>query len=314
MADTKNKRTWVLDGLYNFVSSGFNHPISMSALFHDEIVEEQDQDDWLMTLIDLSMERLIDLSMSDSFNATSAQLTAAGRTEVEDLRKRRANPKSRKVAARDAVLRWVVAHPRQSVAPIEQAPDYYFEGQPLTQADVAESIEYLRQRRLIDGLSGDDTLVVAWPTAEGIDCDERPEGSVSDYLHRRGGGHAGPTVNIHGDNNGILGWANGTIKQEIATTTTTTTGAIGEELKLLIAALLQAKPALGLSKVDADALNSDLKVVEGQLSASEPNKDVAGNFMQRALGVLEKQAENALAMVLTAFVKAQMTNMGLPPQ
>jgi hypothetical protein len=58
-----------------------------------------------------------------------------------------------------------------------------------------------------------------------------------------------------------------------------------------------------------------LKTHSGQVTWPQlPDKVVTSTFMRRALDVVEKQAGNALGIVLTAYVRWQMQQMGLPPQ
>jgi hypothetical protein len=169
-----------------------------------------------------------------------------------------------------------------------------FEGAPFTPGDVADALQYLDEKHLIDGLRGDDTVMTAWLTATGQDCVDLFGGSVGEYVRRNERGGTVNNGNFHGPVSGNVGWQNQSLTQ-----TASTTGFAGDELKVIVEALRQAAPTFGLPEADAQDLDRHLAAVEDELEQAEPSKEVTTTFIHRALNVVEKQTESALGLVLT---------------
>ncbi|HEX8626832.1 MAG TPA: hypothetical protein VF755_01515, partial [Catenuloplanes sp.] len=64
-----------------------------------------------------------------------------------------------------------------------------------------------------------------------------------------------------------------------------TTGLAGDEIGVLIRAIVEALPALGLSEEQAAAVRSNAAVIEGELGRSQQNSGVVATMMSRTLEV-----------------------------
>ena len=307
MSETKLRRIQVLDRLYDF-RPGSGEMAGFSYLIGGEHADFDEQRAWADVLTDLEREGMIMLSTGLNFDGYSALIKGPGRREVEDRRSRRSNVGLRRLAVRDAVISWISLNQRQPTTGMTDGGILLFEGDPFSSDELHQALRYLDEKGLIDGLRGDDTVMTAWLTAEGHDCVDKYGGSVSDYVRR--GERAGTTnyVTVHGDNSGNIGWDSQTLTQ-----TATTTGVARDELTTIVAALRQATGALGMGEDDEKEIGRHLDIVDAELSQAEPSKEVTTTFLRRAVAVVEKQTENALGLVLTAYVKWQMQRMGLPP-
>jgi hypothetical protein len=306
--DTEPGRIQVLDRLYDFRPDNPAEMADISVMLNHSDVDPQDQVAWMDLLRGLDADGLITLSPALSFEGFAAVIKGPGRAEVEARRRRRADTGLRRRCARDAVIQWISGHPRHPTTDMPNAGLAHFEGAPFTPGDVADALQYLDEKDLIDVLRGDDTVMTAWLTAAGQDCVDLFGGSVGEYVRGDERGGTVNNVNFHGTVSGNVGWQNQTLTQ-----TASTTGFAGDELRLIVQALRQAAPTLGLPEADAHDLDRHLTAVEDELEQAEPSKEVTTTFMHRALNVVEKQAESALGLVLTTYLKMKLQEMGMLP-
>ncbi len=311
MTDSEILRIQFLDWLYDFRGEQQGELPAVVDFLGDEEPDDHTETVWRGILRDLHADGLISLAETMGFGGTSAMLTGAGRADVEGRRsRRRQDPARRNAAARDAVVRWVYAHPRSpDLGPMLFDADSFYEGQPFELADLDAALEYLRGKGLVKGTDvAEAVLLDVELTDQGLDCAEQFAGSVSEYV-RRGEGARGTThyVNFNAPVSGAVAWANRDVTQ-----TVTSTGMAGDELAVLVRAIAQAAPILGLPEEDAGRIASNAKLVEGELVNAQPDAGVVRTFMRRILATLGNAADSALALVLGAYAKELMRKVGIP--
>ncbi|TDW88795.1 hypothetical protein [Kribbella sp. VKM Ac-2566] len=312
MTETEIWRIQLLDWLFDFRPANPGH----FAKIVDFLDEDERTDGRLHGLLRgilhrLRDEDLITLAEGMGFDGLDASITAAGMADVEARRERRHDPALRNSAARDATLRWINRHPR-SPDPRDMLVDRstYYEGQPLEIADLTAALEYLLSKDLVTGVTKVAEFVLLEPelTSKGIDCVEQYGGSVSVYLKRGGeGGGTQHNVNFHGPVSGNVAWASETVTQ-----TATTTGIAGDELAVLVHAIIEAIPSLGLPAEESAKLARELEVIDAELVTTSPDAGVVQTFMRRVLATVGGAANSALAAVLMAYAKDQMRKLGIP--
>jgi hypothetical protein len=185
----------------------------------------------------------------------------------------------------------------------------YYEGQPLELTDLTAALEYLLSKEFVTGVTkvAEFVLLEADLTDKGIDCAEQYGGSMSAYLKRGGNGGTQHNVNFHGPVSGNVAWAIETVTQ-----TATTTGIGGDELAVLVHAISEAIPSLGLPAEESARLARELEVLDAELVTSSPDAGVVRTFMRRVLATVGGGANSALASVLTAYAKDLMRKLGIP--
>jgi hypothetical protein len=141
MTDSEILRIQFLDWLYDFRGGRPGElPVVVDFLGNEE-PDDHTETVWRSILRELDHEGLIRLSETMGFGGASAMLTGAGRADVEGRRKRRQDPARRNAAARDAVVRWVYAHPRlPDLKPMLVDGDSFYEGQPFEMADFGRGV------------------------------------------------------------------------------------------------------------------------------------------------------------------------------
>jgi hypothetical protein len=92
----------------------------------------------------------------------------------------------------------------------------------------------------------------------------------------------------------------------------TSTGIAGDELAVIVRAIIQAAPVLGLSEEDAVRIASNAQLVEGELANDQLDAGVVRTFMQRILATLSSATDSALGLVLGAYAKWFMRKVGIP--
>jgi hypothetical protein len=310
MTETEILRIQFLDWLYDVGSERPSEQAKVVDFLGDDEPDHQTETVWRGILRELDSDGLIRLAETMGFGGTSATLTGAGRGDVEARRKRRQNPARRNAAGRDAVVRWVYAHPKApDLSPMVTDPDSFYEGQPFDLPDFDAALKYLLAKGLVTGQDvAEFVLLHAELTDKGIDCAENFGGSVSDYLRRSEDGGGTTNVNFHGPVSGAIALGNRDVTQ-----TVTSTGIAADELVVLVRAIAEAVSVLGLSEEDASTIASDAQIIEGELVHEKPDAGVVRTFMGRILAKLgNAAASSALALVLTAYVKELMRKVGIP--
>jgi hypothetical protein len=279
---------------------------------------------WRGTLRALNNEGSIMLSESMDFAGTSAMITDQGRTEVEARRareaaerqaqqRRRADPVLRRAAAVNGLLRWLYdqdtdATQRLHIDQVLTSEHAMFEGERLPEAMIRRAAQHLQDNELICGDSGVAEIegpITAQITPLGQDCVESG-GNVADYLRRKTE-RAANITNFHGTVSGNVSWDSTHVTQ-----TATTTGLAGDEIGVLVRAIAEAIPALGLPDEQAATVRDSVDVIEGELAHSDPDRHILKMMMRRTLEALTGATSGTLGLLLTGYAKQLMRNAGIP--
>ncbi|MGC1211997.1 MAG: hypothetical protein WA890_12120 [Micromonospora sp.] len=210
----------------------------------------------------------------------SIWLTEAGRREAAARIERRKDNRARRVACRDAVLRWVYERDANGesteVAEIVNSPYGWFNGELFSAADLVEAVRFLRERGLLGGTDETPTIEPA-----GTECIEQ-YGGVVDYLNRGDG--AGVNVTIMGNNNGQLAVANRDVAQNQTNMNQVEALAIFAKALREFGQLLPAEQQPEYEEVAA--------ALEREAAKAEPNKGWVKSLIDRAKGLLEGAPQN----------------------
>jgi hypothetical protein len=267
----------------------------------------EDKNEWNRILQDLAEMKAITLAES-MFAGSSVAMLPAGRIEVEERRQRRSDTELRRQASQDAVLAWIAVNPGEdNIDALMSDPDFFFEGRPLGPRDVGTALSSLQNQCLVTGNRVHETaLLGARLTPDGLHRFSRMRGDVP---NSNSDGMTTNNINFHGPVSGNVAWSNQSVSQSA-----TTSGLAGEELSVLVHALMQAVPTLNLSNRDANSLDSDLRNVDDELSRPQPAKGIVATYLGRAMATMGRQGGNALALVLGAYTKHLLSQMGLSPE
>jgi hypothetical protein len=309
LTESQVRRARLLDWLYDY-------PGDMASIveFLGHEPDEPTENLWRGTLRALAKDGLIRLAETMGFAGTSVFITDDGRADVEARRARRENPALRRAAAANGLLRWLY----------EQDPY----GASWSQIDQIESTDYAvfeggrlpgqLFRRVADHLHGEglitagsyvaeyDGPLTAQLTRKGQECVETG-GDVAEYLNRKKE-QATNVTHFHGPISGSnVSWASAHVTQ-----TATTTGMAGDELKVLIRAIAEALPVLGLSDDQVAVVQRNAEIIEGELQQSEPDKHVVKTMLTRSMDTIVGAGNSALGMVLIGYAKELMKRAGIP--
>lgn len=206
---------WLIDWAYAY--SKMKPGLIPSVAEMVKAVGVEDRIPLVEPYVDIAVDTLIEdgllkggaKSMGCHGMAQPIWLSEAGRREAVARIERRKDNRARRTACRDAVLRWVYERQAErkstGIAGITKCPYGWFNGVPFSDADLAEAMAFLRERKLLGGTDDAPTIEQA-----GIECIEQ-YGGVVDYLNRRDSG--GVNVTIMGDNSGQLAVANRDVVQ-----------------------------------------------------------------------------------------------------
>ncbi|TDC81265.1 hypothetical protein E1193_15240 [Micromonospora sp. KC606] len=308
MTGSQARRVKLLDWLYDYPGD-----VAGIVDFLGQEPDELTENLWRGTLRALDKDGLIRLAETMGFAGTSAFITDGGRAEVEARRARRENPALRRAAAANGLLRWLY----------EQDPY----GESWSQIDQIESTDYAvfeggqlpaqLFRRVADHLHGEGLLVAGSYVAEfdgpltaqltrrGQECVEIGA-DVAEYLNRT---KEQPTnvTHFHGPVSGSnVSWASAHVTQ-----TATTTGIASDELGVLLRAIAEALPVLGLSNEQAAAVQRNAEIIEGELQQSDPDKHVVKTMLMRTADTIVGAGNSALGLVLTGYAKELMKKAGI---
>lgn len=157
-----------------------------------------------------------DGGMTDS--SRSAHLTEWGLARARAWRSLSQQPRSRRVACRDALLDWLDAEGEgaASFEPFEGDVRAFFFGSPFTKNEVVAAAEFLRDQGLIAGMSSSWGGGPLRPrlTSEGHKCLERHDGSVVDYQQAPVGGTSNVNVS-HSQNVNVASLSSGTQQSNV---------------------------------------------------------------------------------------------------
>ncbi|MBC9000485.1 hypothetical protein [Micromonospora aurantiaca (nom. illeg.)] len=320
MTDSEERRIRLLEWLYEH--DGASMPSMYEFL--GEVPDEKTEELWRGTLRRLFKDGLIMLGETYEIAHTSADLTDAGRANVEERRhrqaaeremqaRRRADPALRRAAASNGLLRWAYDQDPDGgkwlyVDQFLSSGHAVFEGESLPESVVRRAALNLQENGLVRGDSGVAEIegpITLQITSAGQDCIESG-GDVADYLRRRND-RAANITNFHGPVSGNVSWDSTHVTQ-----TATTTGVAGDELAVLVRAIAEAIPVLDLSEEQQAAVRRNVDVIEGELEQPEPDQHTVKNLMRRTLDVIEGSTTSALGILLTGYAKELMRSAGVP--
>lgn len=202
--------------------------------------------------------------------SSSARLTPVGASLASAWATARASLRQRRAACRDALLEWLYEQPGEVSDVTAFLPDVRarFFGDPFSEAEANEALDYLGEVGLAKGIS------VAWGgsllrpdvTADGKTCVERYNSSVGAWLARSG---TGTTFSIS-NSQGVTIASN----SPGATQTVTITTDARQQMLQTADALLATLPVLGLDPEDVDRAHevAERLRAEAEREESEPGR------------------------------------------
>jgi hypothetical protein len=211
--------------------------------------------------------------------------------------------------ARNALLAWLHDHEGTQHGPVRlegflRDPRSAVDGHFFSPADLDAAATYLHQKGLINGLLADDVPIAAGLTTEGVDCMEQG-GNVAEYLTPRPGG---VTYNFHAPISGT----NVAVGDQ-ATQHATVNGVNADSLRILMQAITEALPGLGLDTQDQkDAQDATYQVVL-EIKQHQPDQQRLCAAITKVRDFLARAANQALAAVLSAAIDHERSKLGLPP-
>ncbi|MFJ6153882.1 hypothetical protein [Micromonospora profundi] len=224
------------------------------------------------------------------------KLTETGRTEAVARLERRKDSRARRMACRDAVLRWVYERDANGesteIAEIATSPYGWFNGELFGAADLVGAVQFLRERGLLGGTDETPTIELA-----GIECIEQ-YGGVVDYLNRGDG--AGVNITIMGNNSGQLAVANRDVAQNQTNMNQV------EALAIFAKALREFGQLLPVEQ--QPEYEEVATALEREAAKAEPNKGWVKSLIDRAKGLLEGAPENLQNLAQVAKVVFDVYN------
>ncbi|MEU7574081.1 hypothetical protein [Micromonospora sp. NPDC049240] len=229
----------------------------------------------------------------------SLWLTDAGQREAMVRVERRKDSRARRLACRDAVLRWVYERDANGesteITQIGASPYGWFNGELYSAADLVTAVQFLRERRLLGGTDEIPTIEPA-----GTECIEQ-YGSVVDYLNRGDG--AGVNVTIMGNNSGQLAVANRDVAQN------QTNANEGQVLAIFAEALREFGRLLPEDQRSRyEMVASEL---EQEAAKDEPNKPWVRSLLDRGKDLLESAPANLQHLAQVAKIGFELHGQGL---
>ncbi|MEU1647236.1 hypothetical protein [Micromonospora zamorensis] len=323
MTESEKRRVDLLEWLYNYRGG---QPGAMPAVvdFLDGEPDEHTEELWRGTLRGLKRDGLIILAESYGFGGVSALITDRGRAAVEAWRKhqgaereaqerRRADPALRRAASANGLLRWAYEQDPDGtkwlyVDQFLSSAHSFYEGQRLPENLVRRAALNLQENELVRGDKGvaeTEGPIVVQITTLGQDCIESG-GDVASYLRQR---HERATniTNFHGPVSGNVTWDSTHVTQ-----TASTTGMAGDELAVLVRAIAEAVPVLGLSEEQQAAVRRNVEVIEGELGQQQPDQQVVKTLLRRTLDLVGSTANSTLGLLLAGYAKELMRSAGIP--
>ncbi|PWR15088.1 hypothetical protein DKT69_12855 [Micromonospora sicca] len=323
MTDSEKRRIAILEFLYDHRPHQPGELASMVEFLGSE-PDDHTEDLWRGTLRGLKRDDLIMLAESYEFAGTSALITDRGRAFVEARRshqaaeqearnRRRTDPALRRAAATNGLLRWLYEQDPDGgkglyVDQVLSTEHAVFEGDRLPENLIRRVAQYLQDSGLVRGDKGVAEIegpITVQITPLGQDCIESG-GDVASYLRDRDA-RSTTITNFHGPVSGNVSWNSTHVTQ-----TATTTGTAGDELAVLVRAIAEAVPVLGLSEDQAAAVRRNTQVIEAELEQPEPDQRTVTNLVGRTLDIVTGASSSALGLLLTGYAKELMKSAGLP--
>lgn len=230
----------------------------------------------------------------------ACSLTPSGIAYIEDMRKRRDDPMRRRMAARDAVLRWLYAsnvkgNPVPDISDFTPSPHGTFYGLDFTEQETAQAMAWLMDQDYLKGAKGwsSTRAVGARITTKGEQLVESG-GSVNDVAPASAAAHAPVTVKVKASRN-----VNINTNSAGATQSVTITKDNRRQVINVADALEGMLGALGLDAtrtIEAQAIVRDLREV-----SAEPSPEP---------GLLHQLLDKAASVAITGTGKAVGSAVG----
>ncbi|MFC3989619.1 hypothetical protein [Actinoplanes siamensis] len=311
VSDSHSRRIQALELLYDHAPENAGEIPHFVDLL-GETLDDHAEDLWRGTLRLLDGQGLIKLAETMGFGGNAAYLTDAGRAEVEERRRRRANPAEMRSAAERGILQYLYQEDPHGTAWTQLRGDdgikIHLEGSILPDSLVGRVAEQLKEAGLIEGgsyVAEFEGPLTARLTGLGQRCIESGV-SVEEFLNKQRQAQPGHVFHIGTISGSNLNWGD-----HVTQNATTSSGLVGDELRQLVQAIVQALPVLGLPDEDAEAIRRDSEVIEGELQHQTPeSKGIVRAMLNRNLNRILAEGENQLALYLVASAKVLLRNIG----
>jgi hypothetical protein len=302
-----------LEKLYDYQQANPGLMPSVSELFEVEFDEQTDAY-WRSMVRSLADEGILD--NHDTFGGANGLLNHRGEEYVEHLRAQRRNPAARRKAAAAGLLRWLDQQDPEGPSWQQIAPmvgRIYFEGEVLPEAALSAAAGRLAEDELVEAAS--DFAEVAGPTRVrlsnlGRRCVESGL-DVDDFLQReRRQGNS-----VHNDfSGGTFNASNVAAGGSHFSQTLSSSGGATDDLKTVIAAVLELLPALGLPEDVEREVRSSAQAARGELERTDADHPMVKTLMGRIVGGLGAGAKAAATASLTFLIKYELIRMGIPAE
>jgi hypothetical protein len=236
-----------------------------------------------------------------------AMLKPDGINEVEQRRQRRSDPARRRRACRDAFLYWLSLQDSEMVV-VERffSSDLsFYEGERLRKEDVGSATEYLKERGLIDGIgvAEESGVIRARLLADGSDCLELFDGSVSRYVNRH---QQSPGTTYHTHFHEVI---HGQVGIGENVTQTQHQGIDGDTLQRLLDDVRTAAEQIDPS--EAAYLLTYVDTLRAEVVADQPNTAMIQGSGDRLKQIAMKSSNAALMTAVTTLVVAVFRAFGV---
>lgn len=300
------KRLTVLDWIYDNGGNIAGAMVDLNPLF-----EERDGDDGralMAELRDFQVQRWADLIGDGMSMVSSCSLTPSGIAYIEAIRRRRDDPMRRRMAARDAVLRWLYAsnvkgNPAPDMSDFTPSPYGTFYGLDFTAQETVQAITWLMDQDYLKGAKGWSSTRAAGAriTTKGEQLVESG-GSVNDVAPASAAAHAPVTVKVKASRN-----ININTNSPSATQSVTITEDNRSQVVNVADALEGMLGALGLDAprtMEAQAIVRDLREMSAE-PLPEPGRlrQLLDKAASVAIAGTGKAAGSALAALIAETVK-----------
>lgn len=314
VAGTQERRARYMELLHDYQRRHPNLAPSVTDLLGEPPDEHADLL-WRETINGLGRDGLVQVVDAYGRGNTAALLTERGRSTLEDFWKRRRNPAERRKAAVHNLLHWLHEQDPDGtewvqVDDVLTTSSNDFGGEPLGEAIIRRAAVQLVEEGLAKGagdgaeFTGPSLLQI---TDRGQRCVESGD-DVDEYLLKAR--QRQPTIsNVF---NAPISHSNIAAGSTHVTQTLSSSGLAGDDLKVLLRALTEALPVLGLADDQADVVRQNVEYVEGELQRPEPDEVMVKTMMRRTADAIGTAASSALASGLNLLVKYQMERLGIP--
>jgi hypothetical protein len=240
-------------------------------------------------------------------------LTGNGIKRASELRSGWTDHVLRDRAARDAVLSWSYdqrIHPGKATKANWIFGDLrgFYSGQFFAKDDILGAVRYLRAKNLIEESTANlENHFPVFPriTVSGIDCVEQGDG-VAEYVKQPARTSITYTFNapVSGTNVAIGG---------SATQHATVHSMEADNLRILIDAIAQALPGLGLNTQLIGETKGAVNAAAAEAGQPHPDRTRLHAALGKIRDLLARAGNQALAAVLSAAIDYECNKLGIPP-